>query len=325
MPSSHGPDVRLDSAAAPAAPLARLRFSPAADRDEARVPLAVLDGHAEEAWFGAATPVQAEREGIAYRADGRWLMGRLHVEAAASRDIEQAACAAYCRLLAFNRDSGYPHLLRVWNFLDRLNHGEGDAERYRRFCVGRHRAVAAPGFESRLPAATVIGSQAPGLWIHFLAGREPGIQVENPRQTSAFRYPRDYGPISPSFSRATLLGRNLLVSGTAAVVGHATQHPHDALRQIDEVAANLEALLDHAARQHLPATPGRWRAQALRLYLREPGQLAGVMARLRPALADAPPISVLRGEISRADLMVEIEGVWTFAPDTPGEPPAGRP
>lgn len=324
MSSPHGPAVRLDPAAALDAPLARFRFSPdGLDCDAACVPLAVLDGHAEEFWFGAGTPVQAGREGIVYRADGRWLMGWLSLEATASQDIEQAACSAYRRLLAFNQVSGYPHLLRVWNFLDRINQGQTDAERYRRFCVGRHQAIAAPGFESRLPAATVIGSQTPGLWIHFLAGLEPGIQVENPRQTSAFRYPRDYGPVSPSFSRATLLGQSLLVSGTAAVVGHATRHPHDALRQIDEIAANLEALLDHAARRHLPAGPGRWQPQALRLYLRDPGQCASALARLRAALGAAPRISVLHGEISRADLMVEVEGMWTFESTAPGDDPGG--
>lgn len=310
MSSTNTVAVRLDLDADPhIEPLARLAFGVGT-----AVPLrALTNASGEERWTGRTDARSAECEAIRYAEDGTWLMGLLRVDGAASEDIETAAFEAYRRLDAFNRASGYPHLLRVWNYFDRLNEGAGDAERYRRFCVGRHRAIAEPGFESRLPAATVIGSHAPGLVLSFLAGRSPGVQVENPRQTSAFRYPRDYGPISPSFSRAILLGRALLVSGTAAVVGHRTHHPHDASAQMDEIVANLGSLLSHARKQHFGAQVGQWRPLALRLYLRNPTDLDRVSPRLRLALDEAARVTVLRGDISRADLMVELEGVWTFA------------
>lgn len=276
------------------------------------VPLARLAGPAAESWLPVASSAvqEARRSGIHHRHDGHWLMGSLRIDAMDSEDIEQAGFEAYRALRGFVQSSGYPQLLRVWNFFDRLNQGEGDAERYRRFCVGRHRAIAAPGFEAQLPAATVIGGQSPGLVIHFLAGREAGVQVENPRQTPAFRYPRDYGPISPSFSRATRIGPHLLVSGTAAVVGHETLHPGDAVAQIDEIDANVDALLEHAA----AGQAGRWEAQALRLYVRRDADLTAVLPRVRERFGADTPITALRGDISRAALMVEIEGVWTFRP-----------
>ncbi|MGQ0698855.1 MAG: chorismate transformation enzyme, FkbO/Hyg5 family [Panacagrimonas sp.] len=302
MPSTDRSCVWLDTrAAANLAPLACFPFGEV-------VPLTPLRPAQAEAWFGSAPPRRGSRDVIAYAEDGTWLMSELRVDASASEDIEQAAFDAYRCLAAFNAASGYPHLLRVWNYFDRLNIGAGDDERYRRFCIGRYRAIAQPGFESNLPAATVIGSDQPGLVLSFLAAREPGIQIENPRQTSAFRYPRDYGPIAPSFSRATLVGRHLLVSGTAAVVGHVTLHPNDALTQVDEIVANLEALLDRAAQ---PAS-GTWAAQALRLYLRNPADTDAVLARFAERLGSTAPIAVLRGDISRSDLMVEVEGVWTL-------------
>lgn len=298
--------VQLDADAG--AQLARFAFGDAPHASPAlQVPLQRLDGPACETWCVHGAARAGDEGGIRTQAGADWLIGELRVDAALSEDIEQAACEAYARLRAWVAASPHPQLLRVWNFLDRLNEGAGDAERYRRFCVGRHRAIAAPGFESQLPAATVIGTRTPGLVIQFLAGRQAGTQVENPRQTPAFRYPRDYGPISPSFSRATRVGRHLLVSGTAAVVGHATLHPGDAVAQIEEIDANVSALLAHAAN----GEPGAWQAQALRLYLRREADLAAVLPRVRACFGAATPLTVLRGDISRADLMVEIEGVWS--------------
>lgn len=317
MSSALNPSVRLDAAADPGRPpLGCFAFGEAGTRAPQgyAVPLAALRPATVECWMGAATSETREHEGIRYASDGTFLMGELRVDAPHSEHIEDAAFSAYQRLLAFNAASGYPHLLRVWNYLDRLNEGEGDTERYRRFCVGRHRAIALPGFEKRLPAATVIGSVERGLFISFLAGRVPGTQVENPRQTSAFRYPRDYGPISPSFSRATLLGRNLLVSGTASVVGHLTQHPHDVLAQCGEMLANVGALLAHAREQHFATVSGAWAPQALRLYLRHATDLQRVMPPLHAAFGSATPLTLLHGDISRSDLMLEIEGVWAFQP-----------
>lgn len=293
-----------------ASPLVRFRFD---ERDGPfQVPLPALGRLREECWLSREVQDQGMRDGIRYVCDGEHLIGELRLDAVQAGDMEVAADQAYTRLLAFIAASRYPQLLRTWNYFDRLNEGRGDAERYRRFCVGRYRAIAVPGFEARLPAATVIGSQVPGFVLHFLAGLQPGVQVENPRQTSAFRYPRDYGPASPSFSRATLIGRKLLVSGTAAVVGHSTRHPHDAQAQIDEILANLEALLEHAAGHHLPAENGAWAPQALRVYLRNPADAQVLSSRLALSGLGAAPVALLRGDISRADLMVEVEGVWAF-------------
>jgi chorismate lyase/3-hydroxybenzoate synthase len=309
--------LRSSFASAPAAlapdTLACIRFGgPAAagaDPRHVRVALQPLAGApACETWSadGPVTPGRADGFGFA-RSDAV-LFGQLSFDGAA--DFSSAVQDAYARLVAFCAQQGYPHLLRCWNYFGDIHAGAGDAERYRQFCVGRHRALAiASGFEQRLPAATVIGSREPGALVYFLAAREPGLQVENPRQVPAFKYPRSYAPLPPSFSRAVLKrwldGEQLFVSGTASVVGHESHHPDNTLAQLQETLANLGALLEAAG-----ADPRRpWKADGVKAYLRHDGDLPAVQATLARHFGDAP-LLVLQGDICRTDLSVEIEALY---------------
>ena len=158
----------------------------------------------------------------------------------------------------------------------------------------------------------------PGLVIYFLAGKQPGLQVENPRQVSAFRYPRQYGPKSPSFARATLVGAGagarLLVSGTASVVGHESLHVGDPQRQLGETLVNVDTLLAAMRERHFAQVPNEAvRPESLKLYLRNPADLAALepqLARLRGA---APaPLLRLQGDVCRDDLLLEIEAVYAI-------------
>ena len=299
-------------AASPSGLLARLEFQrePAASGEALRFPLQLLGGHTSEDWLGGGEPeILPGGPGLQLRRSGNYLFGLLTVPPAQSVDMERAAFLAYGHLLRVLQDRGYPHPLRIWNYFHEVTGGDGDDERYRRFCVGRHEAIAAPGFESRLPAATVIGTFEPGLQLGFLAGKRPGIPVENPRQVSAYRYPREYSPRAPSFARATLLDRLLLVSGTASVVGHATQHPYDAPAQLRETVDNIGALLANARQQHFTGEAAmHWQPRALRLYVRDASQAPALQAQAEQMLGG--PLMVLHGEICRRDLEVEIEGVF---------------
>lgn len=314
MSLSGGPQTRRGAAegALPDTVLARIRFGTQAAGDDPReacVPLSPIDADFAELWLAQA-PVSGGQDGaIAYSCDGHTLFGQLQLSGDEARDIERAAERAYRELLRVTRARGYPHLLRAWNYFDGVTQGEGDAERYRRFCVGRRRAIDAPGYETSLPAATVIGASLPGLWLCFFASKSPGAAVENPRQTSAYRYPRQYGPASPSFARAMRIGPGLLVSGTAAIVGHETRHRGDVARQAEEMLANVRALLARAEADG--SSP--LRASLLRLYVRRRDDAAQVAAIVRAVLGADAALAVLHGEICREDLLTEIEGVFTPA------------
>ena len=293
-----------------------------------RVPLQPY-GHASfEVWRAHApvtsgrwpAPAQAGGE-IAWSCDGQLLFGAIEVDEPAGHDgagdhsgILLAAEHAYRQLARFVSGGEYPHLLRVWNYLDAITQGEGDNERYRQFCVGRARGLG--DFDTAtLPAATAIGrcDDARTIQVYWLAARAPGVPVENPRQVSAYRYPRQYGPQSPSFARAMLPPAGsempLLLSGTAAVVGHASQHAGELLAQVEETFANFDALLGaaRAGRPSLP--PGFGPGTRLKVYVRDRGDLPLVAAALDARFGDRVPRILLHAAICRRELAVEIDGV----------------
>jgi chorismate lyase/3-hydroxybenzoate synthase len=299
--------------------LFEFRFAAAAaDADPRRVVvnLPILAGDTGGELWLSRLPVRHGWDGdIGWAENGEMLMMQLRLDEPALADMEQAVCDAYLRIAAFLARRGYPELWRVWHYLGEINEGDGDGERYRRFCVGRYRAVADNAdFESRLPAATAIGTRGGGLQLIVLAGKRPGEQVENPRQVSAFRYPRPYGLRSPSFSRATLLpwadGPHLLVSGTASIVGHATAYAGDVEAQLRQTAANIQALLAHAAHTRLPGREAReFAAESYIVYLRRPEDLTRVAATLDELFGDAPRRVVI-GDICRHELLIEVEAAY---------------
>lgn len=321
--SFHGEFVARDSAV-PANLLGRVDFGLGLARSDdprrAVVGIAPLaGGYAAEQWV-STLPVQTGRAGrFGYGHNGEVLFGQIHVPEAELADMDAAMQRTYAELEQLLQRLGYPHCLRIWNFISGINAGDGDLERYRQFSVGRARALALkPDFEKQLPAATAIGMGEPGTVIYFLAGRAPGTPVENPRQVSAYQYPRQYGPQSPSFSRATLIGSGgdarLLVSGTASVVGHATRHPDDPLRQLDETLVNLDAVVAHALRLHFGDSAAA-RPESIKLYLRDAGHLdllAPQIARLRGS--QDTPLMCLHGDICRGDLILEAEAVFRITP-----------
>ena len=234
------------------------------------------------------------------------------LEIADDGDIETAAAAGYMRLQRWLADSDHPHPLRIWNYLDAITEGEDDAERYRRFCVGRARGIGRTLAPGELPAATAIGHPARSgrFQLYWLSARRPGTPLENPRQVQAWRYPRQYGPQAPGFARALLPASEampLLLSGTAAVVGHASQHGDSLDAQFEEVLANLRSLIAtaRAQRSGLPAQPGA--ASHLKVYARDADALPRIDALMEALLPGVPRI-VLHGHVCRRELLVEIDG-----------------
>jgi chorismate lyase/3-hydroxybenzoate synthase len=101
----------------------------------------------------------------------------------------------------------------------------------------------------------------------------------------------------------------LLLSGTAAVVGHASQHGESLAAQLDETLANLDSLVAtaRAQRPSLGATLGP--RSPLKVYVRDADAMPQVAALLDRRLpADVPRI-VLHGQVCRRELAVEIDGV----------------
>ncbi len=275
-----------------------------------QVPLPALGSRApREVWTVAAAVATGHDGPLRWSAGGGWRCVVVETEDySGAGGIGAASERAYRRLLAHIGASPEHHVLRLWNYLGAINEGDGDAERYRLFCSGRARGLAAHGV-SHYPAATAIGHQGrPSLLqVYALCARRPGRALENPRQVSAWNYPRQYGPTAPSFARAMRMpSGTLAISGTAAVVGHASRHHHDVAAQADAAFANLAALLGEAGLAGFDAH------SPLKIYLRHPADAAIVEAALARHLDAAVPHLLLHGDICRRELLVEIDG-WCSA------------
>jgi chorismate lyase/3-hydroxybenzoate synthase len=268
-----------------------------------------------EVWTSTLPITYHQAEGIHCAMSDEVLFGSLQLEERPSTLLDTVTYTAYRRLLAQARALGYPHLLRVWNYFPHINRESDGLERYQRFCAGRHQALAEDlsDFPRTLPAGTAVGTMSGPLKIHFLAARQPGTHVENPRQVSAYEYPRVYGPRSPSFARATLLpsisGSHLLIAGTASVVGHVSEHIGEPHKQTLEIIHNLNALLTHTEQLH-GITRGQWYGQALfKIYIRHPEHFATIRDILKEQLPSHTQVLYLQGEMCRSELLLEVEGI----------------
>jgi len=268
-----------------------------------------------EVWTSTLPLTYHQADGIHCAMNDEVLFGALQLEESPGTLLDTVTYTAYRRLLAQVRALGYSHLLRVWNYFPHINRESDGLERYRRFCAGRHQALAEglAGFPHTLPAGTAVGTMSGPLKIHFLASRQPGIHVENPRQVSAYEYPLVYGPRSPSFARASLRqsisGSHLLIAGTASVVGHVSVHIGDPYKQTMEIIQNLNALLTHTEQLHGIAR-GQWYGQALfKIYIRHPEHVAMIRDILQGQLPSHTQTLYLQGDMCRNELLLEIEGI----------------
>ena len=327
QPLLHAPRLHVDyvadaSAASLAAQLARpdtlavFGFGPDAPADAdpryLRVPLQPHGAAPLEVWRTEA-PVRAGTQGALRFAETDTLQfGWIEVPEG-DGGLEEATARAYASLSSFVRAREFPYLLRSWNYLDGITEGDGDQERYRRFCIGRAKGLG-DVVVGTLPAATAIGrcDGVRTLQVYWLAARTPGTPVENPRQVSAYRYPRQYGPQPPSFARAMVPPSEampLLLSGTASVVGHESRH-HDCVEsQLAETFANFESLIT-AARAVRPGLPPRFGASSrLKVYVRDAQALPRIAQALDTHLDPSVPRVLLHAAVCRRELRVEIDGV----------------
>jgi chorismate lyase/3-hydroxybenzoate synthase len=296
--------------------LAVIGFGRAVAGDDPRCITVGLDTLQEpfvEVWRSAGTVSHGVDGAVHWSSDGDYLFFAIEVDEHDAGGLDAAAERAYRDITALvdrRRLAGdaRPEVLRLWNYLDAINEGDGDDERYRHFCSGRARGLgerARNGFS----AATAIGRRDGRrvLQVYGLAARVGGLAIENPRQVSAWRYPREYGPTAPTFARATLTGAGqLLVSGTAAVVGHASQHAGDTVAQIDETLVNLDQLFQ--ASGPLDIGPGA-QTTLLKVYLRDATDASAVEQRIRARHPDIGGILMLAGDICRRELRVEVDGI----------------
>jgi len=279
--------------------------------------------------------VDAEGGEMRYRHDGEYLFGTIVLpefspaEDNAMPPLQHVSALAYRHIFHLLDALDYQHVYRFWNYIADINGTSHGQERYRQFNIGRQDAFLASqrALTGQLPAACALGVDEGPLTIAFLAGRKPAHAVENPRQVSAYEYPEDYGPRSPSFSRATLLPGDraqgdaaqdtLFVSGTASIVGHKTLHAGDVLAQARETLTNLQALVEEAVLQNKrPGHAFDTQNAIYRVYLRYPQDLPLVKKEILRVFGEQANTVFLQADVCRDDLLLEIEATLFSSPSS---------
>jgi chorismate lyase / 3-hydroxybenzoate synthase len=275
-----------------------------ADAGPLWVPLEPLDGDAE-LWL-TGEPVAAGQLGSFEARHSGDLLALSCWRRVKPGEIAAESRRLYLEALHAVTRAGFPHLVRIWNYLPDINAGIDEAEHYRQFCAGRAAALAELQLDpGGLPAASALGATAgQPLQLTFLASRVPGRHLDNPRQVSPHQYPPQYGRSPPTFARATLFGHRLIISGTAAIVGHESQHPGDIHRQLSCTADNLLLLMDHACAE---GDARRVDDLHARVYLRHSEHLEWARAALCADLPNLTSAVFLRADVCRSELLLEVE------------------
>jgi chorismate lyase/3-hydroxybenzoate synthase len=222
------------------------------------------------------------------------------LEADAVHDTALADLARDAFMRAVGGLPGAP--CRAWSFLPRPTAVDGGSlERYMHFNAGRTAAFRAMTSRvSVIPAGTCVGHAGTRLVVHALHMPGTIMAIENPRQRPAWLYSERYGPVSPAFTRAAVVGGTLIASGTAAVVGEDSMHADSISAQCEETLRNLDALAEAGGAR------GPWRA--LQIYVRDAAAVP-VVASWAQSSFPGEVERVLCASLCRSNLLVEIEGV----------------
>ncbi len=272
-----------------------------------------------EIWETSASVLCDQFQDIRAAVSNKVVLGCLEIREPSRSMLEDVTRKAYEQIFEYCTRSGFPHLLRMWNYFPDINEEQDGLERYKRFCIGRHQAFSAEyqDFWPRLPAASAVGTSGGPFQVLFLAGAQSGVPVENPRQVSAYAYPQMYGPKSPSFARATLLQSSreahLFVAGTASIVGHATQHHDNPTQQTLETLCNIEAILTRVREENGEVVNGECSEGLLKVFVRNLEDILAVRQALESHKLGRNPVIFVQADMCRKELLVEIEGMWGWA------------
>lgn len=270
-----------------------------------------------EVWLARDSLVSGKQGDIEYRKNNELIFAKICLDETQFESMEACSNYAYSSILKFLEQKEFPHLIRIWNFFKNINQTSGSLERYQSFCVGRYDALQeVTEFERLLPAATAIGTSDGKFIIYFLATTKAGVQVENPRQISAYHYPKQYSPKSPSFARATLKHwpsvTQFFISGTASIVGHETLHEENVLIQLEEILKNIEALVTTVRDTHQQPIRDITGLSLMKVYIRHPEHYQMIQESLSHRIGKDVAVIYLQGDICRENLLLEIEAFAEF-------------
>jgi chorismate lyase / 3-hydroxybenzoate synthase len=278
-------------------------------------------------WLGQAPIAQGRLGQLQYRHNQDLLFGHIQLREAdfagqtGASALQAASHAGYQAIFDALHATGFTHLVRCWNYLPDINADGGGLERYRQFNIGRQDAFATSPHASleAAPAASALGTPSGDLSIYFLASHTPAVALENPRQVPAYRYPSQYGPRTPIFSRGGLLSlahsETLFISGTASILGHESVHPGKLAEQTEETLRNIAAVVA-AANARAISQPFTCEELTLKVFVRHAVDLPQIRQIIDRQWGSAGKALFLQADVCRAELLVEIEAFCSHCRET---------
>ena len=267
----------------------------------------------EEIWYSNGQVERGSQEDIFWSRDHNTLVAGTYLSED-DEDLESSTYKAYSQLLAFISRSPNLKIVRIWNYVPRINQEENGLERYKSFSIGRYNAFTEASFsESDYCSACAVGNDGERGVVYMLASSNMLNHFENPDQISAFKYPKEYGPRSPSFARATLahsLPPTFFISGTASIIGSQTMHIDDLPGQLGLTHQNISKLIE-VSDQFLDTTHSP-NPYIIKVYVRHPEQLDIIKTAVEQMFDKDTQCIYLRGDICRKELLVEIDGTCVF-------------
>jgi len=268
-----------------------------------------------EVWTSSHAVSYGTMKNLHYATDGYHYFAAISVKEA-TKSLDQIGAEIYGQIFESIEKYGYPHIFRIWNYIPFINGASGESNRYKLYCFGRAKVFEEKSMEVGYPSATGIGSFGDSVNICFIATRDSiHINIENPRQTPAYKYPWVAGLKPPSFSRGTYsdytYANSFYVSGTASILGHETVFVGDVKRQCETTIKNVECLIS-------PENMGTYGiSQAfhlkdldcIKVYIKNQAEYAVIKDICDNAFSSNKSILYLQAEICRENLLVEIEGL----------------
>ncbi|OHB71110.1 MAG: hypothetical protein A2V70_04055 [Planctomycetes bacterium RBG_13_63_9] len=228
------------------------------------------------------------------------------------------------------RGFSFDQVVRTWLYLGDIVGAEGNTQRYKELNRARTdfyrdirfaRELAPPGLNGPVyPASTGIGAEGNDVVMSSIAlaayrSNLVLLPLENPQQTSAFDYSRQYSPESPKFARAmaVIAGQvaTMFISGTASITESETRFIGDVEGQTRQTLDNIAALIgEDNLRRHGASGLGASLSDLalLRVYVKRQEDYAKVKAVCEARLGEVPSIYAV-ADICRPELLVEIEGI----------------
>lgn len=235
-------------------------------------------------------------------------------------DKEYLKCSqeAYERLLQ-KLDTEKFVIIRFWNYIPNINEIREGEEVYKEFCWGRE-CIFKKYFREGLPiypAATGIGFDGRKLCVSLIAVSKQSLvkNIENPRQTPAFLYPKRYGIASPKFSRAMYFANDrqqlIVLSGTASIIEAKTIGINDTITQTLTTIENIFTLMSdvNLKKYGINNFGDKFNLRYLKIYIKNWRDYPKVKEICEQKF-NKKNLFYQQSNICRSELLVEIEGVF---------------